>query len=103
MSRINGAGHQGMPASPPAGRRSEAELRAIYDQRYVDQYDPHAVERMRRLQPFIELSGQEVVADFGCGNGVLLELIGPSVLEYVGIDFSEAFVRAAERRRNARG
>src|SRR5580698_2997611 len=87
----------------PAGRLSEDELRAIYDQRYVDQYDPHAVQRMRRLQPFFELSGREVVADFGCGNGVLLALIGPRVHEYVGVDFSEAFVSAAERRRDAGG
>jgi SAM-dependent methyltransferase len=86
-----------------AGRHTEEELQAIYDQSYVDQYDPHAVQRMRRLLPFIDLSGGEVVADFGCGNGVLLDLIGPRVREYVGIDFSEAFVRAAERRRDARG
>jgi SAM-dependent methyltransferase len=85
------------------GRLSEAELRAIYDRRYVDEYDPHAVERMRRMQPFFELSGHEIVADFGCGNGVLLEIIGPRVHEYVGVDFSDAFVRAAERRRDARG
>ena len=87
----------------PTSRRSEEELRAIYDQAYVEQYDPHAVQRMRRMLPFFELSGHEVVADFGCGNGVLLELIGPHVHEYVGVDFSEAFTRAAERRRDARG
>jgi SAM-dependent methyltransferase len=86
-----------------SGRRSEDELRAIYDQQYVDQYDPHAVPRMRRLLPFFELSGHQVVADFGCGNGVLLELIAPHVRQYVGVDFSEAFVREAERRRDARG
>ena len=84
-------------------RRSEEELRAIYDQRYVDHYDPHAVSRMRRMLPFFELSGHEIVADFGCGNGVLLDLVGPRVHEYVGVDFSEAFVREAERRRDARG
>jgi 2-polyprenyl-6-hydroxyphenyl methylase/3-demethylubiquinone-9 3-methyltransferase len=89
--------------SRPAGRLSAEELRAIYGQSYVDQYDPHAVSRMRRMQPFFELSGDETVADFGCGNGVLLELIGPRVREYVGVDFSDAFVRAAERRRDARG
>ena len=86
-----------------SGRLSEEELRAIYDQRYVDHYDPHAVPRMRRLLPFFELSGHEVVADFGCGNGVLLELIASQVHEYVGVDFSEAFVHEAERRRAARG
>jgi 2-polyprenyl-6-hydroxyphenyl methylase / 3-demethylubiquinone-9 3-methyltransferase len=89
--------------SRPAGHLSAEELRAIYGQSYVDQYDAHAVKRIRRMQPFFELSGDETVADFGCGNGVLLELIAPRVREYVGVDFSEAFVRAAERRRDARG
>jgi 2-polyprenyl-6-hydroxyphenyl methylase / 3-demethylubiquinone-9 3-methyltransferase len=84
-------------------RQSDQELLAIYDQSYVDQYDPHAVQRMRRMLPLFDLSGGEVVADFGCGNGVLLELVSQRVREYVGVDFSEAFVRAAERRRDARG
>jgi 2-polyprenyl-6-hydroxyphenyl methylase/3-demethylubiquinone-9 3-methyltransferase len=92
-----------MATSRPAGRRSDEELRAIYDESYADQYDPHAVRRIRRMQPFFELAGHEIVADFGCGNGVLLEIIGPRVHEYVGVDFSDAFVRAAERRRDARG
>jgi SAM-dependent methyltransferase len=92
-----------MAKSGSSDRRSEEELRAIYDERYVDQYDVHAVQRMRRLVPFFELAGHEVVADFGCGNGVLLELIGSRVREYVGVDFSDAFVRAAERRRDGLG
>ncbi len=92
-----------MTAGATGDGHSEDELRAIYDQSYVDQYDPHAVRRMRRMLPFFDLSGQEVVADFGCGNGVLLELVAPRVREYVGIDFSEPFVLAARRRRDARG
>jgi len=92
-----------MATRQAAQRLSEERLRAIYDQGYVDQYDPHAVQRMRRMLPFFELSGPEVVADFGCGNGVLAELIAPHVHEYVGVDFSEEFVRAAERRRDAQG
>ena len=94
---------QYMSARHAAVRRSEDELRAIYGQRYADQYDPHAVERIQRLLPFFDLSGDEEVADFACGNGVLLELIGPRVRAYAGVDFSDAFVRAAERRREARG
>jgi 2-polyprenyl-6-hydroxyphenyl methylase / 3-demethylubiquinone-9 3-methyltransferase len=84
-------------------RQSDEELRAIYGQSYVDQYDPHAVQRMRRMLPLFDLSPDAVVADFGCGNGVLLELVAPMVREYVGVDFSEEFVRAAERRRHAAG
>src|SRR5438445_5144802 len=86
-----------------SGRWSDEDLRAIYDQRYVDHYDSHAVPRMRRLLPLCHLPDDAVVADFGCGNGVLLELLAPHVHEYVGVDFSEAFVHEAERRRDARG
>ena len=84
-------------------RHTDEELRAIYDQSYVDQYDPHAVQRMRRMLPFFDLSNDDDVADFGCGNGVLLELVSPRVRMYTGVDFSEAFVKAAERRRDALG
>ena len=90
-------------ATREPGRLSDQELRAIYDQHYVDQYDPHAIPRMRRMLPFFELSRHQTVADFGCGNGVLLELLSPRIREYVGVDFSEEFIRAAERRRDARG
>jgi cyclopropane fatty-acyl-phospholipid synthase-like methyltransferase len=85
------------------GRQTDEQLRAIYDQAYVDRYDPHAVQRIRRMLPFFELSAGDLVADFGCGNGVLLEMIAASVREYVGVDFSEEFIRAAERRRAAAG
>jgi cyclopropane fatty-acyl-phospholipid synthase-like methyltransferase len=86
-----------------APRLSDDQLHAIYDEQYVAQYDPHAVPRIRRLLPFVPLTGGEVVADFGCGNGVLLELIASRIREYVGVDFSEAFVREADRRRRALG
>ena len=84
-------------------RLSDEELLGIYDQAYVDIYDPHAVRRIRRMLPLFALSSEARVADFGCGNGVLLELIASRIREYVGIDFSEPFIRAAERRREALG
>jgi 2-polyprenyl-6-hydroxyphenyl methylase / 3-demethylubiquinone-9 3-methyltransferase len=84
-------------------RHTDEELRAIYNQSYVDQYDPHAVPRMRRMLPLFDLSSGDEVADFGCGNGVLLELVSPRVRAYTGVDFSKEFVRAAERRRDALG
>jgi 2-polyprenyl-6-hydroxyphenyl methylase / 3-demethylubiquinone-9 3-methyltransferase len=92
-----------MAGGRPSVPRSEEELRAIYDQRYVDDYDAHAVRRIRRMLPFFELTGDDIAADFGCGNGVLLELISRRVRQYVGIDFSDAFVHAAERRRDDHG
>jgi 2-polyprenyl-3-methyl-5-hydroxy-6-metoxy-1,4-benzoquinol methylase len=92
------------PDSASQSRRlSDKELRAIYDQHYVDIYDPHAVRRISRMLPLFELSRDEKVIDVGCGNGVLAELISNHVRQYVGIDFSEPFVQAARRRVCARG
>lgn len=92
-----------MTPSRQPDRLSERELRAIYDQRYVEQYDVHAVQRMLRMLPFFDLSEQDVVADFACGNGVLCDLIASRVRKYVGVDFSDAFIREAVGRRDARG
>jgi cyclopropane fatty-acyl-phospholipid synthase-like methyltransferase len=86
---------------PTRSRLSDDQLQAIYDQQYVDIYDPHAVRRIRRMLPLFVLPDGARVADFGCGNGVLLEIIASRVGEYIGVDFSEPFVRAAERRRDA--
>jgi cyclopropane fatty-acyl-phospholipid synthase-like methyltransferase len=80
---------------------SDDELLAIYDQQYVDQYDPHAVARLERVLPYVHLRIEDVVADFGCGNGLLAHFVGPRVAQYIGVDFSDAFIRDAERRRRA--
>jgi 2-polyprenyl-3-methyl-5-hydroxy-6-metoxy-1,4-benzoquinol methylase len=91
------------PSTRRANQLTEDELRAIYDQGYVDEYDPHAVQRIGRLVPLFGLSGTERVADFGCGNGTLLELVSDRVAQYHGVDFSDAFVHEARRRQAARG
>jgi SAM-dependent methyltransferase len=83
-------------------RLSDAELRAIYDDSYAFSYDPLAARRIGRLVPLFELTGRETVADFACGNGVLLELISPLVRSYTGVDFSDSFIRIAEQRRIGR-
>src|SRR5262245_42740037 len=92
-----------MRPRPTSSRLTDQELLAIYDQDYVDIYDPHAIPRLRRLLPFLDLSSDDTVVDVGCGNGVLLELIAPLVRDYVGVDFSEPFVREALRRQRERG
>jgi 2-polyprenyl-3-methyl-5-hydroxy-6-metoxy-1,4-benzoquinol methylase len=38
------------------------------------------------------------VCDFGCGDGLLLPWVGHRVAQYVGVDFSQEFIAAAERR-----
>jgi len=89
--------------TPHKDRQTDQALRAIYDERYVANYDPHAARRIERMVPLFELTGRPRVADFGCGNGVLLDFIHDRVAEYVGVDFSDAFVREARRRQAARG
>jgi len=90
-------------ASRAAPQYSHDELRALYDQAYVDQYDPHAVRRITRMLPRFELTGSERVLDVGCGNAVLAEVIASRVAEYVGVDFSPAFIAAAQARSAERG
>lgn len=84
-------------------RRSDEELRAIYDEAYAEGYDPHAVPRIARLLPMCELTQSSVVLDAGSGNGVLAELVAPRVARVDGVDFSPAFVAVAERRRESAG
>lgn len=84
-------------------RLTDDELRAIYDEAYAEGYDPHAVPRIDRLLPMCALAPTMAVADFGCGNGVLGERIANRVARYVGVDFSPAFIRVAERRAAAAG
>jgi 2-polyprenyl-6-hydroxyphenyl methylase / 3-demethylubiquinone-9 3-methyltransferase len=84
-------------------RLSDEALHAIYDRAYAEGYDPHAVPRMERLLPHMTLAADAVVADYGCGNGVLAQVLAGKVARYVGVDFSEAFVEVAERRRDELG
>jgi len=43
------------------------------------------------------------VCDFGCGNGLLMPHLCPNVDKYFGVDFSEEFIDAANRRKSALG
>jgi SAM-dependent methyltransferase len=90
-------------ASRVARQYSPDELRALYDQAYVDRYDPHAVRRITRMLPRFALTGAERVLDVGCGNGVLADVIAGRVAEYVGVDFSPVFIDAARARAGAAG
>ena len=65
--------------------------------RNLDELGHHAILAgyFRRLKP----NGS--VLDVGCGDGVLLELIGGGYSRYLGIDFAEA-IRLADTRRDER-
>lgn len=65
---------------------------------YVEMYEKKPTSRIERLIPFLNLAGTEELADFACGNAMLLPLIHNHVAHYYGVDFSEDFIKAAKRR-----
>jgi len=84
-------------------RATEEELKRLYTGPYVEKYERKSLARLRRLLPYFDLQARDVVADFGCGNGMLAELVHNKVGEYAGVDFSAAFIAAARRGVGARG
>ena len=79
-------------------RASLEELKNYYKGEYVAKYETYPIERIERLAPFFDLKKTDVVADFACGNGMLLDLIHDKVGTYYGVDFSEEFIDAAKKR-----
>ncbi len=53
-------------------------------------------------QNYWKLRTGDKVVDIGCGPGTILEALPPTIT-YVGLDISEAYVRAASERYHARG
>ena len=86
-----------MPKSPD-------ELKQLYGADYVAAYD--SLPSHRRLSTLVarcNLQPTDIVADFGCGPGGLLEVIHDRVAHYTGVDFSADFIAKAQRRAEARG
>ena len=82
-----------MDSSP---RRSSKEL---HSGDYVTMYEKKPISRVANLVPRMKLDPETThLADFACGNAMLLEQVDKKVLNYVGIDFSQEFVEAARRR-----
>ena len=77
---------------------SDEQLRDIYRDDYVERYERKSLARLARLMPLMSLAADDVVADFGCGNGMLLDLIHDRVRAYSGVDFSAEFIATARRR-----
>src|SRR5687767_3873624 len=65
---------------------------------YVSRYERHSMARITRLASKMELRVDEDLADFACGNAMLLEATHDRVRHYHGIDFSADFIQASERR-----
>lgn len=68
---------------------------------YVLKYEKKNDNRVSRLLRYVDFDKTDKVADFGCGNGLLMLEVANIVDEYVGVDFSPEFIAAAEKKKNA--
>ncbi len=80
------------------GQRSRAELQALHGSEYVRRFPQSDQGRLSRLVPLMHLEPGMVVADLGCGNGLLLEQVHTQVHRYDGVDFSPEFIDQARDR-----
>ncbi|MCL1634631.1 class I SAM-dependent methyltransferase [Luteimonas sp. SX5] len=70
---------------------------------YVDDYERKPISRIARLVPRMALGNGEELADFACGNAMLLPVTYRLVKHYHGVDFSPDFIAAAKRRAQSLG
>jgi cyclopropane fatty-acyl-phospholipid synthase-like methyltransferase len=85
--------------------KSPEELRQLHGKEYVEHFEKihRSPLRLEKLLDLAPLADTDRVADFGCGNGLLMQHIAHRVKAYVGVDFSAPFVEAAERRKKLLG
>lgn len=79
------------------------ESRRLHSGEYVDRYVRKPLTRLERLVPLMDLKPTDTVADFGCGDGMLAQLIDGKIAAYHGVDFSQDFIDAARLRASRAG
>ena len=70
-------------------------LRKLYESDYVEHFEKKSdlqSERIKKIVERISVDGNDIVADFGCGNGLLASSIYDKVKAYYGVDFSNEFI-----------
>ena len=70
---------------------------ALHSGEYVERYLAKPLDRVRALASRMNYGATSRIADFGCGNGMLLHALDRPYGAYHGIDFSPDFIAAAER------
>jgi 2-polyprenyl-6-hydroxyphenyl methylase / 3-demethylubiquinone-9 3-methyltransferase len=76
----------------------KSQLRDIYTGEYVKAYHKTDNNRLGRLVDSFDLKPSDIIADYACGNGLLLEVVHDRIHEYFGVDFSEEFISEAKIR-----
>ncbi len=79
--------------------KSQKELKELYDESYVALFKHKSPLRLNRILKYMKVDSAFNVADFGCGNGMIMDIITPKVNSYIGIDFSDLFIKAANERK----
>jgi 2-polyprenyl-3-methyl-5-hydroxy-6-metoxy-1,4-benzoquinol methylase len=80
------------------------ERKKLHGEEYVKYFEKaQSPERLNRLIKYLDLKSNYVIADFACGSGLLLEYVAPKVKHYIGVDFSEIFIKCAKRKKEFLG
>jgi len=77
--------------------KTSTKLKELYGEEYVNKYKRNPSLRLEKLIKFIHLDSNYQVADFACGNGMLMPLVAPKVASYIGVDFSGKFIEDANK------
>jgi cyclopropane fatty-acyl-phospholipid synthase-like methyltransferase len=81
--------------------KSKDDLKKLYGQEYVENFSKtQSSYRLKRFLKYLGLNKNDRVIDFACGNVMLMEYIAPRVSSYVGVDFSEEFIKEATEKQN---
>ncbi len=79
--------------------KSQEQLKQLHGEKYVESFKKQSPMRLHRLIGYMKIDSTFSVADYACGDGILMELIAPKVKSYTGVDFSEPFIRAANEKK----
>lgn len=68
---------------------------ALHSGDYVERYNRKSLARVRGLLRYMDVADDAEIADYACGNGMLLQVLGERSATYHGVDFSPEFIEAA--------
>lgn len=80
-----------------------SERIALHSGDYVESYDRKPINRVVNLTTLMNINDGDIVGDFACGNGMLLDALGPRTGLYHGVDFSPDFIASANKRAEQNG
>lgn len=70
----------------------------LHSGEYVERYNLKTMDRIEALAKRMGVRDTDKVADFGCGNGMLLRALGSRTGSYDGVDFSADMIASANER-----